>query len=90
MTELKEKIKRLQRKIRWLRLVDVVALNSMLIITDIASVQIGTFTMAVDTRRKTVDRSRLFQHKRPRGQQRPAEWMFVLRVFFSLLKARTR
>lgn len=80
MTELKEKIKRLQRKIHWLRLVDVVALNSMLIITDIASVQIGTFTMAVDTRRKTVDRSRLFQHKKtPRGEQRPAEWMFVLR-----------
>lgn len=80
MMELKEKIKRLQRKIHWLRLVEVVALNSMLIITDIACLQIGTFTMAVDTRRKTVDRSRLFQHKKePRGELRPAEWMFGLR-----------
>ena len=80
MTEIKEKIKRLQRKIHWLRMIDVVAANSMLVVTDIACLQIGTFTMAVDTRRTTVDRSRLFQHKKsPKGEQRPAEWMFVLR-----------
>ena len=80
MTKIKERIKRLQRKIDWLSMIDVVALNSSIIITDIACVQIGTFTMAVDTRRKTVDRSRLFQHKKPsQGSQRPAEWMFVLK-----------
>jgi len=80
MSNVKEKIKRLQRKIHWLRMVDVVAVNSMCIVTDIACLQIGTFTMAVDTRRKTVDRSRLFQHKKtPLGEQRPAEWRFVVK-----------
>lgn len=80
MTKVKEKVKRLQRKIHWLRMVDVVAVNSMCIITDIAHLQIGTFTMAVDTRRKMVDRSRLFQHKKTAsGEQRPAEWMFVVK-----------
>ncbi|MCJ1431355.1 hypothetical protein MMC27_000706 [Xylographa pallens] len=80
LTVLKERIKKLHEKIHWIRLVDVEVLNSTWIIKDIASVQLGSLTMAVDTRRRTVDRGRLFRHKKvPAGEQRPAEWMFVIK-----------
>ena len=80
LTQVKEKIKKLHDKIQWLCMVDVEVLNSSFVITDIASVQIGTLTMAVDTRRKTVDRGRLFRHKKiPAGEQRPVEWTFVVK-----------
>ena len=86
LTLLKEKIKRLHEKIGWLRMVDVVALNSSLVILDTGSFEIGTLSMAVDTRRKTVDRGRLFQHKKfPAGDQKPAEWMFNIKsILFTL------
>ena len=85
LTQLKEKIKRLHEKIGWLRLIDVVALNSICVISEIGSFEIGAFSMAVDTRRRTVDRGRLFQHKKfPAADQRPAEWMFnVKSVLFT-------
>jgi Mitochondrial protein from FMP27/Golgi-body localisation protein domain/RNA pol II promoter Fmp27 protein domain/Domain of unknown function (DUF2405) len=80
MTNVKERIKRLHKKINWLRMVDVVMTNAILDIADIASIQIGSFTMAVDTRRKTVDRGRIFQHKRAiKSDQRPAEWIITCR-----------
>jgi len=80
LTQLKERIKRLHEKIHWIRMVDVEVLNSSLIVKDIVTVQIGSLTMAVDTRRKTVDRGRLFRHKKASaGEQRPAEWMFVVK-----------
>ena len=80
LTELKEKLKRLHEKIRWIRLVDVEALNSSLVIADVGTFEIGTLSVAVDTRRKTVDRGRLFQHKKvPAGDQQPVEWMFTVK-----------
>ena len=80
LTQLKERIKRLHEKIHWLRMVDVTAMNSSLVISDVGHFQVGTFSMVVDTRRKTVDRGRLFQHKKiPAGDQRPAEWMFTVK-----------
>jgi hypothetical protein len=80
LTQVKERIKQLHEKIHWIRMVDVEVLNSSCIIKDIAAVQLGSLTMAVDTRRKTVDRGRLFRHKKgPAGEQRPAEWMFVVK-----------
>ena len=80
LTQLKERIKRLHEKIYWLRMVDVSITNSSLVIQDIGYFQVGTFSMVVDTRRKTVDRGRLFQHKKvPAGDQRPAEWMFTVK-----------
>lgn len=80
LTELKEKLKRLHEKIRWLRLVDVEALNSSLVILDVGAFEIGTLSIAVDTRRRTVDRGRLFQHKKvPAGDQRPVEWIFTVK-----------
>jgi hypothetical protein len=80
LTEAKERIKRLHRRLHWIRLFDLVATSSTFIILDVGSVHVGSFTMAVDTRRKTVDRSRLFQHRRAKSEtQRPAEWIFTMR-----------
>ena len=42
------------------RVVDVVATNSAVNIVDVGNVQVGSFTIAVDTRRKMVDRARFF------------------------------
>ncbi|KAI9795762.1 MAG: hypothetical protein M1833_006855 [Piccolia ochrophora] len=80
MTNVKEKVKRLHRKVKWLRMLDIVATNASCVITDVGCLQIANFTMAVDTRRKTVDRSRLFHYKKsPTSNQRPAEWMVTVR-----------
>jgi hypothetical protein len=81
LTHAKEQIKRLHRKIKWIKLVDLVASSTTLIVADVGSLQVGSFTMAVDTRRKTVDRSRLFNHHKPKQnkEQRPAEWLFTVR-----------
>ncbi|PVI00876.1 hypothetical protein DM02DRAFT_372152 [Periconia macrospinosa] len=81
LTEAKEQIKRLHRRIKWIKLVDLVATATTFVIVDVGSVQVGHFTMAVDTRLKTVDRSRLFNHHKPKSnkEQRPAEWLFTVR-----------
>ncbi|KAL1592767.1 Protein SABRE [Paraconiothyrium brasiliense] len=81
LTNVKERIKRLHRKINWIKMVDMVATTSTLVIVDVGSLQVGNFTMAVDTRRKTVDRSRLFNHHKPKlnNEHRPAEWLFTVR-----------
>ncbi|KAF2743452.1 hypothetical protein M011DRAFT_410560 [Sporormia fimetaria CBS 119925] len=81
LAEAKEKIKRMHRKIRWIRMVDLSATNSTLVVLDVGSFQVGNLTAAVDTRKKTVDRSRLFNHHKPGKNkgQRPAEWIVVLR-----------
>ncbi|KAH8672643.1 mitochondrial protein from FMP27-domain-containing protein, partial [Tricladium varicosporioides] len=77
---IKDRIKRLHRNINYIRMVDVVATNSTVTVVDVGQVQVGNFTMAVDTRRKMVDRGRMFSHvKTARKEQRPAEWMLTLR-----------
>ncbi len=86
LTEVKEKIKRLHRRLHWLRLLDIVALDTLVEVVDVGCVQMGHFTMAVDTRRKTVDRGRLFRHKKdPSGDQRPAEWIFTTKSIFLMV-----
>ncbi|KIW00215.1 uncharacterized protein PV09_08255 [Verruconis gallopava] len=86
LTQYKERIKRLHRQIQWIRLVDLVAENSSLIVLGAGSFQLSSFTMAVDTRRKTVDRSRLFQHRKVESDlQQPAEWILTARnLLFAL------
>lgn len=80
LTQLKERLKRLHEKIHWLCLVDVVALNSSCVIVDVGKFEVGSLHLAVDTRRKTIDRGRLFQHKRlPKADQRPTEWMLTVK-----------
>lgn len=86
LTQVKDRIKQLHHKIHWLCLVDVEALKTSLVITDLCSFELGRLTVAVDTRRKTVDRGRLFQHKKvPADDQRPVEWIFTVKsVLFTL------
>lgn len=80
LMSIKDRIKRLHRKINWIRMVDVVATNTMITVMDVGQIQVGNFTMAVDTRRKMVDRGRMFSHvKRANKDQRPAEWMLTVR-----------
>lgn len=81
LTEAKERIKRLHRKIQYIRLVDLIAHDTSVVIVDVGSLQVGGLTLAVDTRTKTVDRSRLFNHHKPKPglEQRPAEWHFTAR-----------
>ena len=80
LTAIKEKIKAVHDKIEWLRMVDIEILNSSCSITGVASVQIASISAAVDTRRKTVDRGRLFRHKKPSArEQQPVEWVFGLK-----------
>ena len=77
---IKDQIKQLHRKINWIRMVDVVATNTTITVVDVGQIQVGNFTMAVDTRRKMVDRGRMFSHvKRANKDQRPAEWMLTVR-----------
>lgn len=84
LMDAKEKIKSLHGKINWLRQVDLVANGTSLVVVDVGSVQVGGLTVAVDTRRKTVDRSRLFNHHKltTDQKQRPAEWLFSARSIF--------
>lgn len=80
LTQVKEEIKKLHEKIHWLSMVDVVATDSSLVVVDVGTFQVGALQMAVDTRRKTVDRGRLFRHKQvTQEDQRPAEWRFTVK-----------
>jgi hypothetical protein len=77
---IKNRIKRMHRKINWIRMVDVVATNTSVTVVEVGQIQVGSFTMAVDTRRKMIDRGRMFAHvKTAKKEQRPAEWMMTLR-----------
>jgi hypothetical protein len=90
LTETKEKIKRMHSNINWIKQVDLLAHGTTLVITDVGSLQVGGLSLAVDTRRKTVDRSRLFNHHKPQPdqQQRPAEWLFTARSILFTLEGR--
>jgi hypothetical protein len=81
LMRLKDRIKRLHRNVNWLRMVDVVATNSTLNVVDVGNVQFGSFTIAVDTRWKMVDRARFFfqtlTDKTKHTVQ--AEWIMTLR-----------
>ncbi|KAF7557332.1 hypothetical protein G7046_g6077 [Stylonectria norvegica] len=80
LSNIKEKIKRLHRNINWLRMVDVVATNSAVNVVDVGNIQVGSITMAVDTRRKMVDRARFFfQRSDSQSQDRQAEWILTVR-----------
>ncbi|EME47503.1 hypothetical protein DOTSEDRAFT_69445 [Dothistroma septosporum NZE10] len=86
LTETKEKIKRLHRQIRWLRLVDLIATAITLDIVGVGRIRLERITLSVDTRKQTVDRSRLFQHHKHKPEtQTPAEWKSIVRsVLFTL------
>ncbi|GKT46824.1 UPF0651 protein, mitochondrial [Colletotrichum spaethianum] len=82
LMKLKDRMKRAHRKLNWLRMVDVVASNSTIKVVDVGDVQFGSLTVAVDTRRKMVDRARFFFQSRTdrnKQKQRQAEWIMTLR-----------
>lgn len=80
LTRMKERIKRLHRNVNWLRMVDVVATNSTVNIVDVGNVQFGSVTVAVDTRRKMVDRARFWGPRPSKGHgKRQAEWIMTVR-----------
>ena len=80
LTEIKEKIKRLHSKIGWIRLVDLIATGATVEVVGVGSIQLERMTLSVDTRSKTVDRSRLFQHHKTKpDSQAPAEWKALIR-----------
>ncbi|KAK7990799.1 hypothetical protein PG990_015079 [Apiospora arundinis] len=81
LTRIKERIKRLHRNIHWLRMVDVVATDSTVNVLGVGNIQCGSFTVAVDTRHKMVDRARFFFQSRAgiNRQKQQAEWIFTLR-----------
>ncbi|CAG9942008.1 unnamed protein product [Clonostachys rosea f. rosea IK726] len=80
LTKIKEKFKRLHRKVNWLSMVDVVATNSTINVVDVGQLQLGSLTLAVDTRSKTADRARyFFQRPESRKRERQAEWILSIR-----------
>ncbi|THY92659.1 hypothetical protein D6C95_06052 [Aureobasidium pullulans] len=80
LTEVKDKIKKLHTKIRYLCLVDLVAVSSTVVIKEVGTITVERITVAVDTRAKTVDRSRLFQHDQTKASSHtPAEWKSIIR-----------
>ncbi|OTB07139.1 hypothetical protein M426DRAFT_83864 [Hypoxylon sp. CI-4A] len=78
---IKDRIKKLHRNVRWLRLVDLRATDSTLNIVDTGKVQFGNLTLALDTRNRMVDRARFFFRSRSdqQRQQHSAEWIVTLR-----------
>ena len=60
LTRIKERVKRLHRQIHWLALIDIVAVNTTVRVQDAGQVQVGSVSLAVDTRRKMVDRGKVF------------------------------
>ncbi|KAJ5648160.1 hypothetical protein N7490_004532 [Penicillium lividum] len=79
LTRLKERLKRLHRQIEWLALVDISALNTTAHFVGAGQIQVGSLSLAVDTRSKMVERGKLFRRKKDMSQeQRPAEW--IMRV----------
>ena len=80
LTKAKETLKRIHRQIKWLRNIDISAIGTTLEIVGVGSVHVTSFTMAVHTRRKLLERTRLFRHKKdPHGDQKPAEWIITIR-----------
>lgn len=80
LTETKNRIKRLHRQINWIRLLDLIATATTLEIVGVGTLRLERLTVSVDTRRETVDRSRIFQHSKHQPEtQTPAEWKALFR-----------
>ncbi|KAL1304412.1 hypothetical protein AAFC00_003410 [Neodothiora populina] len=80
LTAAKEKVKKLHRQVKWIKHVDLVVIGARIKVQEIGSVGIERLTLAVDTRAKLVDRSRLFQHHKAQlDTQTPAEWKSIIR-----------
>ncbi|RKF73468.1 UPF0648 protein C3H5.09c [Golovinomyces cichoracearum] len=80
LTAIKERLKLLHRNINWIRLADLVATNSTIRLIDVGKIQLGSFAMAVDTRRKITDQGMIFSPtKASKKIKLPAEWIISVR-----------
>lgn len=80
LTEVKEMVKRLHRQVNWIRLVDLIATAITLDVVGVGTARLERLTLSMDTRKQTVDRSRLFQHHKHQPEtQAPAEWKALIR-----------
>ncbi|GAB7343904.1 hypothetical protein MBLNU457_1859t1 [Dothideomycetes sp. NU457] len=76
----KERVKRVHRQVEWLRLVDLLVTGASVTVKDVGTLSLERLILSVDTRPKTVDRSKLFQHHKSKNEtKRPAEWKSVVR-----------
>jgi hypothetical protein len=80
LTRVKNQIKLLQGKIAWLQLLDVMAERTSVVIAGVGAFEVGSCTLQVDTRKMTVDRTRLFHHTPQKKEQLPAEWTLGFRT----------
>lgn len=72
----KENLKKLHKWIKWIRMVDIVFGNTTVVMPGVGSLQIGSVSMMVDTRRKMAERKRMFDHcKDLKDSQEPVEWL---------------
>lgn len=80
LRKLRKAAQKLHRWIKWLHMVDIIVTNTTLTAVDIGYFQIGTVTTMIDTRLKTAERNRLFDHcTELKGEQKPAEWICNVR-----------
>lgn len=80
LTNIKERLKRIHRQINVLRMFDISFHNTIAEVVGIGYLQVSDLTLAVYTRRRLLDRGRLFRHKKvPLGDQKPAEWVLIVR-----------
>ncbi|KAK7742024.1 Protein SABRE [Cytospora paraplurivora] len=81
LTRVKERIKKLHENLHWLSLVDVISKNSAVNVVGVGNLQFGSVTVAVDTRRKMVDRARFFwlSKSEKNSRKHQAEWITTIR-----------
>lgn len=83
--KLREKLRKLHKLVKWLQMVDIVFTNTTLMISEVGNIQVSSMTTMVDTRQRTGDRNRMFDHCMDlKENQKPVEWMFTARsmLFF--------
>ncbi|KAL9092775.1 MAG: hypothetical protein Q9159_000673 [Coniocarpon cinnabarinum] len=80
LMHVKNLVKRLHNGIGWLQSIDLVATTSSIILPGLGTLHVGNLQLSVEAGTRSVDRSRLFVHSRPKKlEQRPAEWSIGVR-----------
>ena len=81
VNRVKDTLKRIHRLVHWLALVDVVAVNTTIHFLEAGRIQVGSLSLAVDTRLKKATRGHGFRlrTKEESRKQKPAEWMVNVR-----------
>jgi len=75
--KLKNILKKAHKWIKWIRPVDIVITNAVITIAEVGSIQVGSLTLMVDTRRGTANRNPMFDHTDLKEGQRPIEWIMA-------------